>query len=102
MKPDKSLHKEAFERYASKIAEFNSVEEIILFGSVARNDHGTKSDVDVFIKVRDLSERDAIEREAFNVSLEKNVSITPIIKQKEPKDSLMEDIRDEGIKYVRS
>lgn len=101
MEIDQNTHREAFEKYASKIIDLDSVEKVILFGSVARNSHGINSDVDVFVKVEDMSEADEIEEAAFETAADEGVSITPIIKQYEDESSLMKDIKQEGVEYVR-
>ena len=39
------------------LSEFNNIEEIILYGSVARGDSGKESDVDIFIEVKKNSKK---------------------------------------------
>ncbi|MCJ7450424.1 MAG: nucleotidyltransferase domain-containing protein [Candidatus Nanohaloarchaeota archaeon QJJ-9] len=97
-------HKEAFEEFASEAHDkFETIKEIILFGSVAKNMHGANSDVDILIKVSDLSEREEIEELAYQKTSEFGVSITPVVvKVGDTKTKVVENAEKEGIKYVRS
>ena len=58
---------------------------MILYGSYARGDYNKSSDVDIMI-LTDLDDeeieeyRDKISDVAFNIELEKEISISPIIK----------------------
>lgn len=101
MEIDQNTHREAFEKYASRIIDIESVEKVVLFGSVARGSHGVNSDVDVMVKVQDLSQADEIENTAFKVSSEAGVPITPIITAEEAEDQFMETVKREGEEYVR-
>lgn len=102
MEIDQNTHREAFEEYASKIIELESVEKVVLFGSVARESHGVNSDVDVMVKVRDQSQVEEIEKTAFNLSSEVGVPITPIIVSDDTDDQFMNTVEKEGVEYVRS
>ena len=102
MQIDQNTHMEAFEEYASKIIELESVEKVVLFGSVARNSHGVNSDVDVMVKVRDLSQAEEIEKTAFDLTSKVGIPITPIIVSEDKEDQFMETVKKEGVEYVRS
>ena len=63
----------------------NRLKRVILYGSYARGDYNKSSDVDIMI-LTDLDDeeieeyRDKISDVAFNIELEKEISISPIIK----------------------
>jgi len=80
-------HREAFKKYASKIEDFSSVNKIVLFGSVARGDHGVNSDVDVLVEVEDLTQANEIEDLAFETTTETGISVTPVIVTEDREDS---------------
>lgn len=102
MTGSKTIHRTAFEEYSSRIADLESVKRIMLFGSVARGDHGANSDVDVLVEVENLSQTEEIEEKAFKTASEKGVSITPVIVKEGKKNSFMETVEKEGVEYVRS
>lgn len=66
----------------------NRLKKIILYGSYARGDYNEKSDVDIMI-ITDLSEkeieeyRDKISDIAFDIELNNNIILSPIIKNEE-------------------
>lgn len=48
----------------------DNIDQVILFGSVARDDFDEQSDIDLFVEIKDLSKRDAIEqkiKETINI-----------------------------------
>ena len=63
----------------------NRLKWVILYGSYARGDYNKSSDVDIMI-LTDLDDeeieeyRDKISDVAFNIELEKEISISPIVK----------------------
>ena len=63
----------------------NRLKRVILYGSYARGDYNKSSDVDIMI-LTDLDDeeieeyRDKISDVAFNIELEKEISISPIVK----------------------
>jgi|GEM_PF-5716802 len=97
-----SEHFEAFKVYAESLMNLDSVDRVVLFGSVARGDHGVNSDVDVLVEVSSLAERDMIENKAFEITSETGKSISPIIVQSNESHNLEETISKEGVEYVRS
>ncbi len=100
---DQDSHMEAFEAFAEYVLDqFHTVESVVLFGSVARGEHGIYSDVDVLITVSNLSERAEIEDAAFSITNEYGVPLTPIIAAADrDKTSFLQTVAEEGIEYVR-
>ena len=96
-----SKHVEGFKTYAESLMDFDTVNRAILFGSVARGDHGVNSDVDVLVEVSNLSEREKIEEKAFETTSETGVSISPIIVESNSSHRLEETVEEEGVEYVR-
>jgi len=94
-------HREAFTDFADQVtARCETVNEIVLFGSVARDDHGSESDVDVLILVTELSEREQIEAIAHDITVTTGIVITPVILTTDEQNTLIETARDEGVEYV--
>lgn len=96
-------HRKAFEKYAEKLeSSVDTVEKVILFGSVARGEHGTNSDVDVLVRVTEPGDEKRIEELAFETTSETGISITPVIVEEGSEDSsFLETVRKEGERYVR-
>jgi predicted nucleotidyltransferase/biotin operon repressor len=84
-----SAHEQAFEAFAERLTEAcgKEIEEIILYGSVARGDHREHSDVDVMIIIEDERGRESVEEHAsyigFDVMLEHEALIAETIKTKD-------------------
>jgi len=98
-----SKHRKAFETFASRIEDLESVEEITLFGSVARGEHGVRSDVDVLIKTKSMYQRNQIEDAALDVTSETGVPVTPVvIRNDAEKTDFLKTVEEEGKEYVRS
>jgi len=98
----KDRHREAFETYAEEVtSDFETVEKVVLFGSVARGEHGVDSDVDVLVLVSDLSEREEIEDAAFAMTDRTGVSLTPVVLPVTKRNQLVETAEEEGVTYVR-
>jgi predicted nucleotidyltransferase len=95
-------HREAFEEYAEEVSSLETVERVVLFGSVARGEHGVNSDVDVLVEVQNLDEREEIEEKAFELTSKTGISISPIIVEKQEEIGIKETVEKEGIEYVRS
>ncbi len=96
--------------FASQVKKIlgNQLSRIILYGSYARGDYRSNSDVDVLILVKmSESEIKKIENEifdlAFDVEMETGVDISPIVKNEEHymywADTLpfYKNIKDEGV-----
>lgn len=79
MKEQKSKHQKAFEEFVERAEEElgDSLERLILYGSVARGERGEESDVDVFAVVRERKEKKQLQDLAFEVGLKHGVSFPP-------------------------
>lgn len=106
-----SAHEQAFEAFAERLTDAcgEEIEEIILYGSVARGDHREDSDVDVMIIIEDESARENVRGHAsyigFDVMLEYDSLIAETIATKEKfeaqKDSTyFTAVRRDGRAYV--
>ncbi|MFB6100551.1 MAG: nucleotidyltransferase domain-containing protein [Candidatus Nanohalobium sp.] len=74
-----SKHRKAFEDFADRAQEElgNSLQKLVLYGSVARGDETRRSDVDVFAVVEDGDDLDILRDLAFDVGvMEHGVSIS--------------------------
>ncbi len=100
---DRDQHKEAFEAFAERVLDrFSTVESVVLFGSVARGEHGKYSDVDVLVRVTDLSDREAIEEVALDTTSEYGIPVTPVVITTDTEQtSFLNTVATEGIEYVR-
>lgn len=95
-----SRHRKAFQKFREEVSGIEGVDEVYLFGSVARGSYGVNSDVDIFVKAsEDL--RHELEEIAFEVSLEENVSVTVIVKDSMD-NALGEKVLEEGVTSVKS
>ena len=82
-----SYMKKIINDFIKKIKEIigNRIKRVSLYGSYARGDYNKSSDVDIMI-LTDLDDeeieeyRDKISDVAFNIELEKEISISPIVK----------------------
>lgn len=95
-------HRAAFEAFAERVEQFDTVQSVVLFGSVARGDHGVNSDVDILIRVESLEEREDIEAAAYAVTAEYGVSVTPVIVEEGEETSFTDGVEQEGVTHVRS
>lgn len=100
-------HRDAFEDFAGSVDEElgDSLERLVLFGSVARGEEGDESDVDVLVVVGDEDDRDVVEDLAFEASVRHGVFMVPLVKTvdefREKKDSLfVKEVLDSGETYV--
>lgn len=102
-----SRHRDAFEDFAEK-AEMelgDSLEKLVLYGSVARGEEHDESDVDVFAVVEDKEDKEVLEDLAFDVSVEHGVFMVPLIKTsdefREKRGSIfLREVEDSGETYV--
>ena len=97
--------------YAVKINNIlgKNLNQVILYGSYARGDYDNSSDIDVMILVEDMSDeeisniRERISSLAFDISLENDIIISTIIKNKEHFDRWVEvvpfyqNVKKEGV-----
>ena len=91
-------HQKAFREFKHRVSDFEGVEEVYLFGSVAREVHGVNSDVDIFVKGQEEL-RHEIEEIAFEISLEEDVSITVIVNES-MESRLGQKVLSEGVTRV--
>jgi predicted nucleotidyltransferase len=109
--PRDTDHEQAFEAFAERLTEKcgDDIEEIILYGSVARGDHRENSDVDVLIITSDETTRERVHDHAstisFNVMIEYDVLISKNIKTKKESEtqkdgSYLSAVRQDGRVYA--
>lgn len=93
----KSIQREAFEAFADRAEERldSSLKRLVLYGSVAKGSEDRDSDVDIFAVVESREDKSDLEDLAFDVGLEFDVAMTPIIKTEEEYSDL------EGTLYLR-
>ena len=80
-----SRHREAFEEFAEKAKDElgDSLEKLVLYGSVARGEEREDSDVDVFAVVESEDFKNELRDLAFETGLEYEVSFSPIVKSRD-------------------
>lgn len=109
--PRDTDHEQAFKAFAERLIEEceDDIEEIILYGSVARGEHREDSDVDVLIITSNETTREHVHDYAstisFDVMIEYDVLISKNIKTKEEyeeqKDgSYLSAVRQDGRAYA--
>lgn len=80
-----AIHEQAFEAFADRLTEEcgTDIEEIILYGSVARGEAHADSDVDVLVVIADESARERIQERAstlgFEITVEYGVEISKML-----------------------
>jgi len=101
-----SRHREAFEEFAERAQkEFGeSLEKLVLYGSLARGEEKESSDVDVFAVVEEGYKKELRDL-AFETGLDYEVSFSPIVKTEEEylnvKDTIYgREVRSTGEAYV--
>lgn len=94
----KSRHRTAFEKFRNEIEEElgDQVKEVILYGSVARDEETEESDVDVLVVVEDRSVKDKIFDISLRTMLEEDVYIAPKVITGEE----FTDMRDKGNPFL--
>ncbi|MDY6771367.1 MAG: nucleotidyltransferase domain-containing protein [Candidatus Nanohaloarchaea archaeon] len=101
---ERDRHEEAFDRFREQVMDRfgDRVEKLILFGSVARGDHGEDSDVDVLIVVDDKSVKQDIVGIAFDIMLATDIYISPkvistdqLARMERMNGSLLDSIQEE-------
>ena len=102
-----SRHREAFEEFAERAQEElgESLEKLVLYGSVARGEETESSDVDVFAVVGSEEDKKELRDLAFETGLDYEVSFSPIVKTEEEylnvKDTVYgREVRSTGEAYV--
>jgi predicted nucleotidyltransferase len=97
-----SRHREAFEDFAERAQEElgESLEKLVLYGSVARGEERENSDVDILI-VLDEDSRKLKEKAldlAYELTLKHEIHVSPILLSKEE----FEKVEDFGSKFLES
>lgn len=105
-----AVHEQAFEVFADRLTDKSGemIEQIILYGSVARGEARADSDVDVLIVVENESARDIVSEQAstisFDILLEYDVSVSLNYKTTAEMDaqqhhSYIQTVQNEGRMY---
>lgn len=97
-----SQHRKAFDKFLKRTEEElgDGVEQIVLFGSVARNEETEDSDIDVLAVVEDKSLKDRIFDISYSIMLETDIYISPKVVDEEEFEqiqdtSFMREIEEE-------
>lgn len=89
----KSAHRKAFEEFSDRLRNElkESIDKIILFGSVVRQEEGEKSDVDVLIVVNGdkIELKEEIISIAYEITLQSEIYISPKVLLRQEYDRLM-------------
>jgi predicted nucleotidyltransferase len=104
------LHEQAFETFADRLTDAvgEHIEEIILYGSVARGEAHDDSDVDVLIVIEDELGRETVREHAssigIDVMIEYDVSISTMVKTNETMEehqgsSFLQNVQNDGLIY---
>jgi predicted nucleotidyltransferase len=74
-----SQHRKAFDEFFQRVQDElgDKVDQIVLFGSVARNEETENSDIDVLVVVEDKSLKDRIFDISYSIMLETDIYISP-------------------------
>jgi predicted nucleotidyltransferase len=89
-----SKQRKAFEDFAERAQEElgDSLEKLVLYGSVARGEERENSDVDVFAVVEADEDKEVVEELAFDVNVEHGVFMVPVVKTVEEFESVRDSI----------
>jgi predicted nucleotidyltransferase len=89
-----SRHREAFESFAERAEDElgDSLEKLVLYGSVARGEETGDSDVDVFVVVDSEEDKEVVEELAFDVNVKFGVFMVPVVKTVEEFESVRDSI----------
>jgi predicted nucleotidyltransferase len=89
-----SIHREAFKDFAetAKRELGDSLKKLFLYGSVAREEETSESDIDVFAVVQNRAQKRELEDIAFETGLEYEVSFTPIVKTEEEYEEIKDTV----------
>lgn len=105
-----AIHEQAFEAFADCLTNEcgEDIEEIILYGSVARGEAHEDSDVDVLVVIEDESARERIQERAstlgFEITMEYGVEIAKMLTTKEQmnerhESSFIQSVQTDGQVY---
>lgn len=105
-----AIHEQAFGAFAERLTEEcgEEIEEIILYGSVARGEAHENSDVDVLVVIEDESARECMEERAstlgFEITMEYGVEISKMVTTKDQmkerhESSFIQSVQNDGQVY---
>lgn len=103
-----SRHREAFEVFADEVVEElgDSLEKLVLYGSVARGEESEESDIDVFAVVDSREDLKRLRDMAYDIGvLQFGVSISVQGSVKDEFEgfsgsSYLRNVKEEGIEYA--
>lgn len=107
MQEEKSRHRKAFEEFVRRIKDrfSDSVESLVLYGSVVRGEETSESDVDVLVVVNHKDEdlKEEIIGIGYEILMKRKVYISPKVlseeeyeKLKSSKSPFIENVEKEG------
>lgn len=76
-----AIHEQAFEAFAEQLTDEvgELIDEIVLYGSVARGEAREESDVDVLIVIEDEEHRETVQERASQISWDVMMEVGPVI-----------------------
>jgi len=91
---EQSRHRQAFEEFAEKARKElgDSLHRLILYGSVARSEETSESDVDVFAVVETTEQKERLQELGALIGVEHGVLLVPIVKTEEEFDTMRDTI----------
>lgn len=101
-------HRQVFEKFVETVKKNlgDSVEQILLFGSVARGEETRQSDIDVLLVVSDKTVKEKIFDIAYDLMLQHDVYLSPKVigekeyqRMKEKETSFLKRIQPEATVY---
>lgn len=102
-------HRKAFEKFRKNLEDLlgDGLDQVILFGSVARGEASEESDVDVLVVLEDKSLKDKVFDISYEIMLEKDVYISPkVVSKSEFEDiqetQFIEEIKEENNIYGKA
>jgi len=102
-----SKQRKAFERIAEEASKSleDSLKKLILYGSVAREEESSQSDLDLFAVVENRRQKNWVVDRASQIGVEYGVLVSAIVKTQEEYEemknsSFREEVEETGIAYV--
>ncbi|MFB6145699.1 MAG: nucleotidyltransferase domain-containing protein [Candidatus Nanohaloarchaea archaeon] len=85
-----SQHRKAFNKFREKVSEDleEEVDKIVLFGSVARREEDSESDVDILVVVKDREIKEKIFDISYSIMLDYDIYISPKVVDQEEFDEI--------------
>lgn len=87
-----SQHRKAFDKFLERTEEElgDKVNQIVLFGSVARNEETENSDIDILVVLENKSLKDKVFDISYSVMLETDIYISPKVVDVEEFEQIQE------------